>query len=154
MVELACTIDPLYVPDVIARTLRTSLDDQSASFDSLQRYLRSKHMLLVLDNFEHLLDAAPMVVDLLIAAPRLTVLVTSRERLHVSGEQEYPVQPLPVPIQNDAADLQRLLKNDSIKLFLQRAQAASCAIKMPPRWLKSACAWTACPWRLSWLLRR
>ncbi len=59
--------------------------------------MHDKQILLVLDNFEHLLTAALLMADLLAAAPQLTVLVTSRELLHVSGEHRYPVPPLMLP---------------------------------------------------------
>ena len=60
-------------------------------------FLRDRELLLVLDNFEHLLSAAPLVADLLSACPRLKVLATSRSALRVRGEREYHVQPLGVP---------------------------------------------------------
>ena len=75
--------------------------------DALKLFFRGKGnnvgpMLLVLDNFEQVLDAAPMVVELLVGCPQLKVLATSREALHVVGEQQFPVPPLRVP------DLSRL----------------------------------------------
>jgi predicted ATPase len=65
--------------------------------DRLQAVLRDQHHLLVLDNFEHVVDAAPIVAALLAGCPRVTVLVTSRERLRLSGEREVPVRPLALP---------------------------------------------------------
>jgi predicted ATPase len=67
--------------------------------DALRTYLGDKQLLLLLDNFEQLLEGAPLVADLLAAAPDLKVLVTSRATLHLSGEHEYPVPPLELPPQ-------------------------------------------------------
>ncbi|MDZ4718182.1 MAG: hypothetical protein SH847_06890, partial [Roseiflexaceae bacterium] len=69
--------------------------------ERLQAYLQSKHMLLLIDNFEHVLEAAALVAELLRAAPRLVILVTSQVILRLSGEYEYPVPPLEVPPADD-----------------------------------------------------
>jgi non-specific serine/threonine protein kinase len=104
-VELA----PLSDPDLVATTIAQALVVQEAPGQPLlaqiKAYLRDKQHLLVLDNFEHLLAAAPLVTDLLRAAPRLTVLVTSRAVLRLSGEHEYPVLPLNVPAERGRAPL-------------------------------------------------
>jgi predicted ATPase len=74
----------------------------------LQAYLRSRRLLLVLDNFEHVLGAASLLAELLATAPGLVVLVTSRTVLRLRGEHEFPVPPLPVPpaeSDRDAAEL-------------------------------------------------
>ena len=65
--------------------------------EALSTFLAGKRLLLVLDNYEHLLEAAPVVSDLLQAGPSSVVLVTSREPLRLRGEQEFAVPPLPVP---------------------------------------------------------
>jgi predicted ATPase len=91
----------------------------------LKRYLRARRLLLVLDNFEQVIGAAPLVADLLSAAGGVVALVTSRTVLRLSGEHEFPVPPLPVPrggAGQDAADVQRY---PSVRLFVERAQAAS-----------------------------
>lgn len=90
----------------------------------LKQALRDRQMLLVLDNFEHLIAAAPLVAELLAAAPGLKVLATSRAALHVSGEHEYEVSPLALP------NLDQLPSDDptlyaAIHLFVQRAQAVA-----------------------------
>ena len=77
--------------------------------DGLEDHLRSQRALLLLDNFEHLLAAAPYVAELLRAAPEIAVLATSRAPLHLAGEQEYPVPPLP--------------EDDAVLLFSERARA-------------------------------
>jgi predicted ATPase/class 3 adenylate cyclase len=89
--------------------------------DTLRAYLTDKDMLLVLDNLEHILDAAPQVADLLQAAD-LRLLVTSRERLHVAAEHVYEVPPLVLP-EPDEGNLASLLQSEAIGLFTARAQA-------------------------------
>jgi len=91
----------------------------------LESYLRPRRLLLALDNFEQVMGAAPLLAELLAAAPGLVVLVTSRAVLRLSGEHEFPVPPLPVPpagVGRDPADLQRYA---SVSLFVERAQAVA-----------------------------
>ncbi len=96
----------------------------------LKSYLRARRLVLVLDNFEQVMGAAPVVAELLGAAPGVVGLVTSRMVLRLSGEHEFPVPPLPVPpigAGGDAADVQRCA---SVRLFVQRAQAASAGFEL------------------------
>jgi predicted ATPase len=98
--------------------------------DDLKSYLRARRLVLVLDNFEQVIGAAPLVAELLGAAPGVVALVTSRMVLRLSGEHEFPVPTLPVPpIQagGDAAAVQRCA---SVRLFVQRAQAASAGFEL------------------------
>ena len=108
LVELAAIRDPDLVPAAIATALGM---EAAESRDALKAFVPSQELLLVVDNAEHLPGAAPFLVELLEAAPRLTLLVTSRVVLHVSGERVYPVAPL---APEAAADL-----------FVARAQAAA-----------------------------
>jgi predicted ATPase/class 3 adenylate cyclase len=96
----------------------------------LQGYLRARQLLLVLDNFEHVAGAAPLLAELLAAAPGLVVLVTSRVVLRLRGEHELPVPPLPVPPDGagpDAADLEGYA---SVGLFVERAHAAAAGFEL------------------------
>ena len=96
----------------------------------LKSYLRARRLVLVLDNFEQVVGAAPLVAELLGAAPGVVALVTSRMVLRLSGEHEFPVPPLLVPppgAGGDAADVQRCA---SVRLFVQRAQAASAGFEL------------------------
>jgi predicted ATPase len=77
----------------------------------------------VLDNFEQVIDAAPLVTDLLTAAPRLKVLVTSREVLRLSGETDYPVPPLSLPDPKRLPPLERFTQYEAVALFIERAEA-------------------------------
>src|SRR5205814_3942275 len=96
-VGLAPVNDPNLVVPTIAVTLGVREAPGRPLLASLKDYLRDKRMLLLLDNFEQLLDAGPVVVELLLEAPQLKVLATSREPLHVSMEHEYAVPPLSLP---------------------------------------------------------
>ncbi|HZN70620.1 MAG TPA: AAA family ATPase, partial [Micromonosporaceae bacterium] len=96
-VPLAPLRDPELVVPAIAHALGVREIGGRPVLDSLQAALRERRLLLVLDNCEHLLAAAPVVGDLLTACPGLTVLATSRAPLHVYGEHEYPVPPLALP---------------------------------------------------------
>ena len=101
-----------------------------ALITDLKSYLRARRLVLVLDNFEQVMGAAPRVAELLGAAPGVVALVTSRMVLRLSGEHEFPVPPLPVPpigAGGDAAEVQRCA---SVRLFVQRAQAASAGFEL------------------------
>jgi predicted ATPase len=96
-----------------------------ALITDLKSYLRARRLVLVLDNFEQVMGAAPVVAELLGAAPGVVALVTSRMVLRLSGEHEFPVPPLSAG--GDAADVQRCA---SVRLFVQRAQAASAGFEL------------------------
>jgi predicted ATPase/DNA-binding XRE family transcriptional regulator len=120
LVSLAPLTDPTLVAPAIAGTLGiTDTGEQS-----LLEAMTDKRLLLVLDNFEHLLGAAPLVRDLIQSCPSVQILVTSREILHLSAEREFPVPPLTVPDLNQTQDLQALAQYDAVALFVDRAQAA------------------------------
>ncbi len=96
----------------------------SEPMDRLRDHLRDRRVLLVLDNFEQVVEAAPSVGQLLAAAPTVSILVTSRSPLHVYGEREYPVPPLAVPDPHELPPLAELSQYDSVALFVDRARAA------------------------------
>ena len=96
-VGLASITDPALVASAVALALGVRDTGDEGLAGRLTAVLRDKRLLLVLDNFEQLVEAAPLVTDLLGSCPGLTVLVTSRARLRVSGEREYPVPPLGLP---------------------------------------------------------
>ena len=89
----------------------------------LERFLAAKHLLLVVDNFEHVLAAAPFIGGLLEACPALTVLATSREPLALHAEERYPVSPLALPERATLDDPQALAGVDAVALFCERARA-------------------------------
>jgi predicted ATPase/DNA-binding CsgD family transcriptional regulator len=126
LVELAEVRDGSFVANAVLAAL--DLRDQTAMKPSqiLLSDLRNRQLLLVLDNCEHLIEAvATLVADLLRAAPRLTVISTSREPLQVPGEQVIPIPPLQVPPADGTEPLDRLRQNEAVTLFSERAAAAS-----------------------------
>ena len=123
LVELAPLKDPALVADTVARALGLTNTTEQTITRALANYLENKELLLVVDNFEHLLEAAPLVSDLLSAASNLRILTTSREALSLYGEQEYPVPPLGLPDLGDPVSSLELTDHEAIALFMQRAQA-------------------------------
>jgi predicted ATPase/DNA-binding CsgD family transcriptional regulator len=122
-VPLAPISDPGLVIPTIAQALDLEEAGQQSMLSLLQAFLRDKQLLLVVDNFEQVLDAASQVADLLAACPRLKVLVTSRFVLHVRGEQEFVVPPLAVPDPKHLPDLATLAQYEAVALFIARARA-------------------------------
>jgi predicted ATPase/class 3 adenylate cyclase len=99
------------------------VDPGTQPLDRLVDHIGTKCFLLVLDNFEQVNDAAPQIADLLARAPKISILVTSRSPLRVSGEQEFPVPPLGVPDPKHLPDLEQLSTYESVALFTERAMA-------------------------------
>ncbi len=123
-VDLAPLRDPALVASTIARTLDIRETADRPYLQALHDTLREKSLLLLLDNFEQVLDAAPMVADLLAEAPRLKVLVTSREVLRLRAEHVFPVEPLAVPALHDFPALGQVAAYPAVALFVQRANDA------------------------------
>ena len=122
-VGLAPISDPALVGATIAQTLSIQEAGSHRLQANLVQYLGDKRLLLVLDNFEQVVAAAPVVTDLLAACPLLKVLVTSREALHVRSERVWPVPPLLVPDLRHLPDPQGLGQVPAVALFVERAQA-------------------------------
>src|SRR5579859_1070986 len=108
-VELAPFRDPMRFTNVLAQALGLCESPLSSAGEQVQTYLHDKHLLLILDNFEQIREAAPEVASLLVTCARLQVLITSRAPLHLRGEQEFAITPLTL----DAA----------VALFMARAQS-------------------------------
>lgn len=121
------------VPRTIARTLRVEVAPQQSAAQSLLQALREKQLLLVLDNFEHVVPAAPFVAALLVECPKLAALVTSREALHVRGERGYSVPPLPVPDLSALPPVPTLAKNPAVALFSDAASSVAPAFSLGER---------------------
>ena len=122
-VDLAPLSDPTLVGPTVAHSLGLSEQSQRPIIELLKEHLESRNILLLLDNFEHLLAGSEVVSDLLAAAPRLSVLVTSRSILNLYGEQEFAVPPLALPEPGAHADLVRLSQYEAVALFVERARA-------------------------------
>jgi predicted ATPase/class 3 adenylate cyclase len=123
-VDLAPLADPALVLPTIAATLGIREAGGRSLRDSLVSYLTGKRLLLLLDNFEHLLAASSVVADLLAACGDLKVLATSRATLHVRAEREFPVPPMALPDPTRLPAPDRLAEVAAVTLFVQRAQAA------------------------------
>ncbi len=120
------SLAPIRDPDLVLPTIAQALGLQEGRtrppLELLQAALRKQHLLLVLDNFERVVAAAPNLVDLLVACPRLTLLVTSREVLHIRGEHAFAVLPLPLPDPQHLPDREQLARYGAVALFLERAR--------------------------------
>jgi len=125
-VTLAPLAEASLVIPTMARSLPEAGETESLSPSaSLRPYLWGKRLLLVLDNFERLLEAAPEVSALMEACPGLAVLATSRAPLRVRGEMEYPVAPLGVPDPTRVPGLEDVAGAAAVALFVRRARQAS-----------------------------
>ena len=121
-VPLAPIADHELVAATIAKALGIREVGTRPIVDSLLDFFSDREVLLILDNFEHVIDAAPVVSSLLTHSTRLRILVTSRASLHVSGEQEYPIPPMSVPVPARNEGPEQLLTYESITLFEHRAR--------------------------------
>ncbi|MCC6613712.1 MAG: AAA family ATPase [Anaerolineae bacterium] len=117
-VNLAPISDSAQVIHEIADALGVVEAGGDETLETMVRAIADQELLLLIDNFEHVIDAAPIVTALLAGAPRLKILVTSREALHISGEQEFAVPPLSLPA--DDTPLERLDESEAVALFVQR----------------------------------
>jgi predicted ATPase/class 3 adenylate cyclase len=124
-VVLAPITDPALVPSAIAEALGVVEAADQPLEEALKDYLRTKELLVLLDNFEQVLGGAPLLGKLLSACPRLKVLATSRSVLRVYGEQEYPVPPLELPRPGGRLPaIDKLSQYEAVRLFIERAKAA------------------------------
>ena len=118
---------PIRSPDLVDAAICEALDLTSGSdglpMNRLRAYLRDKELLLLLDNFEHVVEAAPLVSELLTSCPSLKVLATSRMPLRLSGEHDFPMPPLALPDLGSLQSLPDLAVTGAVALFLQRASA-------------------------------
>lgn len=128
--SLASIADPDLVVSSIAQAVGVRETGDRTLLRSLEDHLIRLRALIILDNFEHVLPAAPFVSQLLNACPRLTVLVTSREALHLTGEHEYAVPPFPVPGEHRLVELDELAENEAVRLYVERASAKSSGFRL------------------------
>lgn len=129
---LAALTDPGEVVGALAAALNVAEQGSGERKDRLLAHLHTRRLLLVLDNFEHVDAAAPLIAELLAAAPGVGFLVTSRVALRIYGEQEYPVAPLPLPDLDDLPAYERLAHIPSIELFIIRSRAVNPAYTLRP----------------------
>jgi transcriptional regulator with XRE-family HTH domain len=124
-VDLAPLGDAVLVLSTVSQTLELRLTGDQPLLEVLQARLRQKRLLLLLDNFEHLLEAATEVALLVGSCSSLAVLATSRAPLHVRGERQYPVPPLAVPDPTHTPDVEAVAESPAARLFIERAREAS-----------------------------
>lgn len=128
LVELASLSDPALVPSAVAQVLRLGLGERDISAEAVARAVSGQHLLLVLDNCEHVIDAAAHLTEALLRyCPRTTILATSRELLKINGEQVYRVPPLDVPPHEvpgpGQEETTHILGHSAPELFIARAAA-------------------------------
>lgn len=124
-VALAPISDPALVPSAIAQALGVKQGAGQSVTEALEQYLRERQLLLLLDNFERLLEAGPPIAQLLAACPRLKMLVTSRVVLRLQCEHVCEVPPLTLPAAGHQASPEQLGQYEGIRLFAERARASS-----------------------------
>jgi predicted ATPase/class 3 adenylate cyclase len=123
-IDLAPLHDPRHVPQTLAEVLGVREEPGQPLANLLAQYLRSRKLLLVFDNFEHVAEAARFVAELLAQAPGAKALVTSRAPLRLRGEQELPVHPLEIPQEpgNEESTQDALARSEAVQLFVARVQ--------------------------------
>ena len=131
-VELAPITDPRLVPSSIAEAIGVKAEGRRPVLDTLRDQISDREMLLVLDNFEHVVEEASAVAELLDTAPRLRIMVTSREPLHVAAEQEFPVPPLGLPDVERSGEPEAVAGSEAVALFVQRASAVDPSFGLTP----------------------
>jgi predicted ATPase/transcriptional regulator with XRE-family HTH domain len=125
-VPLAPLRDPALVPSAVAEALGVREAADRTLLETLEHYLRDRQTLVLLDNFEHLLAAVPMVAELMGTCQRLTALVTSRAPLRLTGEHQFPVSPLPLPEAGTPPPPASVpARSAAVELFCQRARAVA-----------------------------
>src|SRR5712691_1713270 len=131
-VSLALISDPELVVPTIAQTLGLRETGNRPVQEDLHAHLREQHRLLVLDNFEQVVGAAPLLVEMVMNCPQLKILVTSRPTLRVPGEQEWPVAPLAFPDERGPTENEVPTQYAGVALFLERAQGSRPDFHMTP----------------------
>ena len=126
LADFAPILDPMLVPRVIATTIGLRDERQFPVLDMLCDYLREKHMLILLDNCEHLVEACAQLADTILhACPQIRILVTSREALGIAGETSYLVPSLELPDVQNLPTTESVSQYEAIRLFTERALAAT-----------------------------
>jgi predicted ATPase/transcriptional regulator with XRE-family HTH domain len=131
-IDLSSITDPALVAAAVRSSigLPTPIDPAADELAVLRDGLRHRHALLVIDNFEHVVDAAPIIAEVLMAAPQVKAIVTSRTALEVYGEHTYTVAPLPLPDLDHLPPLKDLQRYPAVALFIERARAVQPAFAL------------------------
>ena len=131
-VSLAPISDAALVLPALAQALNLRAKGDQTVLELLKSSLHAQQRLVILDNFEQVMPAAPFLAELLEACPRLTMLVTSREVLHLRAEHHYAVPPLALPDRTHPLDIEHVAQSPAVQLFLQRAQAVQHDFQLTP----------------------
>jgi predicted ATPase/DNA-binding SARP family transcriptional activator len=121
----------LVIP-TIAEGLHVPETARASLLNDVKNHLRDKRLLLLLDNFEHVMEASAVVAELLAAAPGIGIIVTSRALLRLYGEREYPLAPLPTPDPARLPPLADIASSPAVALFVDRARAADPGFRLTP----------------------
>jgi len=132
VVELASLTDPALVPMSVANALGLAPPERGEVVDAIATHLETRNRLLILDNFERLLAAAPLIPRLLAVCPDVVVLATSRERLGTSGERVVQLEPLGLPDRDAGGDLDAIGRSEAVRLFVERAHASDAGFTLSP----------------------
>jgi predicted ATPase/Tfp pilus assembly protein PilF len=124
-VPLADVTDPDFVMPTIAKTLGLREGGSHSLLQNMKAFLSDRQTLLLLDNFEQVIEAAPTLADLLASAPSLKLLVTSRRLLNLQGEHEFFVPPLKLPQSDESGTVEQFSETEAVQLFLERGKAAN-----------------------------
>jgi predicted ATPase/class 3 adenylate cyclase len=131
LVELASLTDARLVAQAVSAVVGVKEEEEGRLVEALARYVKTRQLLIVLDNCEHLLQACAELASVLLrAGPRVRILTSSREALHVGGEVTYPVPPLPVPDAFATFLSETVAQNSAARLFVERAVAAQPAFAL------------------------
>ncbi len=131
-IEMADITQPEVVAATIAQPLGVKEEGEKPAMELLKDHLRDKQMLLVIDNFEQIVSAAPLLHELSVSSRGLKMMVTSREVLRLSNETEFPVPPLDVPKNAASLSYQQLRTNEAVLLFSERARIARPSFLLTP----------------------
>ena len=131
-IPLENVVDPARVTSQIAETLSVTEGGSQSLITRLYAAVRNQRLLLVLDNFEQVTSAGPALSQLLGAAPGIKALVTSRSALHIYGEREYLVPPLPLPNRRRLPPIEQLVEYEAVRLFVARAQEVRADFALTP----------------------
>jgi predicted ATPase len=116
--------DPNLTFTAVGKAVGVAESTQRSILQNLKEFLHNKEMLLLLDNFEHVLDVAPSLADLLASCPKVNLIVTSRAALRIRDEHEYGVPPLEFPPEEERLSASDVASSEAVRLFVGRAQAA------------------------------
>src|SRR5262249_7991508 len=135
---------PITASDLVPRTIAQTLGIQEvgpqSSLERIKTYLRDKEMLLLLDNFEQVLAAAPQIAEVLAVCPLVKILLTSRAPLRIRGERQFPVPALGLPDLNRLPAIETLPDYAAVELFIERAQAVQPDFVLTPATSQSVAA--------------